>query len=198
VVTAFQLAELAVALSALACALIVAEWTFVILTLRRAGGMIVSGVLQQLGALRTGRGKNPPATKQIAELAARGPAESPPQSPVDVFDPAILDTPLGQDFIAKAAARFGVSPDQARAFAEQLLANGGNAPPLPAGGPPVMVTPGSNQGPPLGTILQGVLNGQIPLEQALMAAAPMFLQGLARNQGAGGGAAPTAQPTGYW
>lgn len=182
--------DLALGFSIVACLLILGEWTYVILWTRGVGSKVVSAVIQRMN-LRPGRGRgDSPADNLARQGAPQGNAE--PQ-----IGPDVLDTPLAQDFINRAAERFGVSPEVARGFAEQMLSDGGAQGPPPMPGGPRAPPQGTNQGPPFAAILQGVLGGQIPIEQALMAAAPAFLESLKRGGVNGGRPGPSAS-TVYW
>jgi hypothetical protein len=97
-----------------ACLLIIAEWSYVILWTRRFGKVVTGGVLRAVSGLRTGRGKNPTAAETLAAAS-----EAPPASP-----PAAGDLLISDDLIKMGADRLGIPFDQAKALAQQYLGGG--------------------------------------------------------------------------
>lgn len=186
-------ATLSAYLAAAAVGLILAEWTYVVLWTRSVGKKVVGQILSRVNTLRTGRGTNPTAPEALATAADR---MAPPAADLDLSN-IDLDSPIAQQFLGRIASSLGVDESLVRSYAEKVMTD--QPATVPSG--PMIRSPHGPQ-PSRGgadlfsTVLQGVLSGQVGIEDALMAAAPMVLRGLASGQSAGSGEA--AHGSGYW
>src|SRR5579864_6141071 len=145
--------DIAVFLSATSVCLVVLEWTIIWFRgvrpiqqwLTGAGNSIVSQVLQRMGSLRTGRGKNPTAIETLAEASedAPPPPENAPQRPLALpgiptiagIDPRALME--GKPLLDKFMAGKKLTPEETQKgmqllgyfanVARQAPANGGGA-----------------------------------------------------------------------
>lgn len=186
-----DLLEIAVTLAAISVALVLAEWTYIVVWTRRFKGGIVSAILQNLANLRTGRGKNRTPLEQLADASASQGESSPgdvapsPLVPQGGVSPdAILATPQAQSLLQKLAADSGLSVEQVTSMARDYL--GGSEIALPAGaraGVPLAALPAGGAGPapsqasPWGPLLKSFLDGKLSFADAAVALLPTLLPG---------------------
>lgn len=169
---------------------ILSEWTYVIIWTRRFGKALVARVFNAVSNLRKGRGT---ALTPVESIAGGAPTEE----GGDRLD----------ELINRASEQFGVSRDDIAALAEQYVGGGGAAPNIPTGilgrlrGAVRPQEEGVNaQDAILAQIFQGVMQGNVSIEDALVGVAPYLMKWFR----GGGQSAQTgqsgqgSQPGYYW